>query len=375
MPSLKGEGIFVFISARCKAGERVLAPKFDYSIAMTNQQWQSLLHVVNGDATDAPIGFIIDSPWLPGWAGVSTLDYYTSDAVWFDANKKAIDMFPQAMFLPGFWSEYGMCTEPSAFGSRLTWSDSSLPHAHKIIQQTDDIFHIPVPNVKTDGLLPFVINRLRNNQSAIKDMGHEIRFAVARGPLNIASFLMGTTEFLMAVAMNPEKVHTLLEKIVIFTIDWLQYQKECFPTIDGILILDDIVGFIGEDDFQNFALLNLKRIFSSFNAGIRLFHNDAAGLVSAPYLHEIGVNIFNFSYSHPMAEMRAAAGDEVTLLGNLPPRDVLAAGRPDDVIAACRDMTASIEDHSRIIWSCGGGMPQDVSSENLRAFIRTVKDR
>jgi len=346
---------------------------FKQLIAMTNQQWQTLLDVVNSDNAEPPVGFIIDSPWLPGWAGITTLDYYTSDALWFAANKKVIEMFPQAIFLPGFWSEFGMCTEPSAFGSRLTWSEDSLPHAHKIIQQTDDIFNIPAPNVKTDGLLPFVVNRLRNNQKAIRDMGHEIRFAVARGPLNIASFLMGTTEFLMAVAMNPEKVHTLLEKIVIFTIDWLQYQKECFPSIDGILILDDIVGFIGEDDFQNFALLNLKRIFSSFDAGIRLFHNDAAGLVSAPYLHEIGVNVFNFAYSHCMPEMRAAAGDKVTLLGNLPPRDVLAAGTPQRVTDACREMTASIADHSRIIWSCGGGMPQDVSSDNLNAFIQAVQ--
>jgi len=340
---------------------------------MTNQQWQTLLDVINGKPVADPVGFIIDSPWLPGWAGISTLDYYTSDNLWFEANKRAIELFPDAVFIPGFWSEYGMCTEPSAFGSRLSWSESSLPHASKIIQKTDDIFDIPAPNIKTDGLLPFVINRLKNNQASIRASGHEIRFAVARGPLNIASFLMGTTEFLMAVAMNPEKVHTLLEKIVIFTIDWLRYQKECFPTIDGILILDDIVGFIGEDDFQNFALLNLKRIFSSFDAGVRLFHNDAPGLVCAPYLHEIGVNVFNFAYSHSMAEMRRAVGDKVTLLGNLPPRDVLAAGTPQQVAAACREMTSSISDHSRIIWSCGGGMPQDVSSENVNAFIQTVK--
>ena len=341
---------------------------------MTDQQWQTLIDVINGDAAAPAIGFIIDSPWLPGWAGISTLDYYTSDDLWFAANKKAIAAFPEAIFLPGFWSEYGMCTEPSAFGSRLTWSESSLPHAHKVMHQVDDVFNLPTPNVKTDGLLPFVINRLKQKEAAIQDSGHNIRFAIARGPLNIASFLMGTTEFLMAMARNPDKVHSLLEKIVVFTVDWLQYQKECFPSIDGILILDDIVGFIGDDDFRNFALLHLKRIFSSFDAGVNLFHNDAQGMVCAPYLSEIGVNVFNFAFEHSMSEMRNAVGDDVTLLGNLPPRDVLALGTPKSVAEACRSMAASINDHSRIIWSCGGGMPQDVNSENIHAFIQAVQN-
>jgi len=63
-----------------------------------------------------PVGFIIDSPWLPGWFGISTLDYYSSDDLWLRANLKAVTDFPDVWFMPGFWSEYGMCTEPSVFG-------------------------------------------------------------------------------------------------------------------------------------------------------------------------------------------------------------------------------------------------------------------
>ena len=57
---------------------------------------------------------------------------------------------------------------------------------------------------------------------------------------------------------------------------------------------------------------------------MRLFHNDAPGLVSAPYLTEMGVNFINFSFEHSMNEMRELAGPHVAQLGNIPPRDVLA---------------------------------------------------
>ena len=86
---------------------------------MTDKQWQDLLRILKGEIlSPLPVGFIIDSPWLPNWAGMTILDYFSNDALWLEANLKAIQTFPEIMFLPGFWSEYGMCTDPSAFGAR-----------------------------------------------------------------------------------------------------------------------------------------------------------------------------------------------------------------------------------------------------------------
>ncbi|HBL74391.1 MAG: uroporphyrinogen decarboxylase [Bacteroidetes bacterium GWF2_42_66] len=342
---------------------------------MNNQQWNDLLKVIHGEKPEKPpIGFIIDSPWIPGWAGISILQYYCSDRHWMDSNRKAIELFPDAMFLPGFWSEYGMCSEPSAFGAKQIWHETNLPHANRTIHDISDIANMVKPNPKTDGLLPFIIQRLENNQDEIRKMGHEIKFAVARGPLNIASFLMGTTEFMMAIMMNPEEVHRLLKIITDFTVDWLQLQKEKFPTIEGILLLDDIVGFVGEDECREFAVPYLKQAFGAFDSKVRFFHNDAQGLISTPFLNEVGVNLFNFSFEHSINEIRQLAGPEIALLGNLPPRDVLAALSPEEVARRTREMWNEVDDKSRIVWSCGGGMPQNVPTENIRIFIETIKN-
>ncbi|MBN1821854.1 MAG: uroporphyrinogen decarboxylase family protein [Prolixibacteraceae bacterium] len=342
---------------------------------MTNEQWTLLTSTVNGIIPEKPVtGFIIDSPWLPGWAGVSNLSFYSSEEIWFQVNKKAIETFPDIIFLPGFWSEFGMCTEPSAFGAKLVWNEYNLPHADKIISdisETDKIFN---PNPKTDGLLPFVLNRLQNYQRPIQDMGHEIKFAIARGPLNIASFLMGTTEFMMSLMMDPDASHKLLEKITQFSINWIELQKETFPSIEGILILDDIVGFIGDDECKEFAVPYIKRIFNSFDSKLNFFHNDAQGLISTPYLKDMGVNLFNFSFEHSMKQIRKLAGPEVTLIGNLPPRDILAAGTPEKVREETKKMIQEFGDKSRTIWSCGGGMPPDVSTENIVAFKETIDE-
>jgi uroporphyrinogen-III decarboxylase len=343
---------------------------------MRNSSWNDLISLIDGKKIDyQPVGFIIDSPWIPGWYGISNIDFYSSDELWLKSNLKAINTFPDVWFMPSFWSEYGMCTEPSAFGSRMIFVEKSLPHAEKIISSIEEVDSLPQPNVKSDGLLPFMISRLRNNQEAIKNADHQIRFAIARGPLNIASFLMGTTEFMMALTMDPDGSHKLLKKITGFICDWLAWQKECFPSIDGVLILDDIMGFVGEIEFNEFVIPYFKRIFTETGSKVRFLHNDADGLITAKHLKEMGVNMFNFSFEHSLGEIRELAGSDIVLVGNIPPRDVLARGTADQVKAAVNKAFSEIADYNRIIWSAGGGMPPDVNNNNIRAFIDSVKEQ
>ncbi len=342
---------------------------------MHNLQWTLLTDIINGKkVASIPTGFIIDSPWLPGWAGIKTLDYFTNDELWFEANKMAIEKFPEVLFLPGFWSEFGMCTEPSSFGAKCRWQENSLPHAEQIIHQIEDIDRLSVPNPAEDGLTPFVLNRLKLNRKKIESMGHSIRFAVARGPLNIGSFLMGTTEFLIALRTEPEKIKKLLQIITEYTINWLQLQKKQFDSIDGILILDDIVGFCGEPDFQEFAAPSLKEIFNCLDVSVKFFHNDADGRSCSPHLSDIGVNLFNFSFLHSLEEVKQWTNNEVVLLGNIPPRDVLALGNPEQIRRSVIEASKNVTDSSRIIFSCGGGMPDDVSTESIEIFQQAVRE-
>ena len=342
---------------------------------MRNSSWNDLVRMIDGDKLDyQPVGFIVDSPWIPGWYGISTVDYYSSDDLWLKANLKMINTFPEVWFLPGFWSEYGMCTEPSAFGSRMVFLESSLPHAEKVLAAIEEADQLPQPNVRTDGLLPFMISKLKNNEKAIRDADHQIRFAIARGPLNVASFLMGTTEFMMALAMDPDNSHKLLRKITDFICDWLNWQKECFPSIDGVLVLDDIIGFVGEVEFNEFVMPYFKQIFSCTGTKARFLHNDAEGLITAANLKEMGVNMFNFSFNHSMGEIRDLAGEEVILVGNVPPRDIMAGGTPEQVDEAVKKCCGEINSRERIIWSVGGGMAPEVQDVNINAFIKAVKN-
>ncbi len=339
---------------------------------MTDAQWAVLLRAVNGEPSEpSPIGFIVDSPWLPNWFGVSILDYFSNEELWFQANRKAVKTFPEVMFLPGFWSEFGMCTEPSAFGAKCLFYENALPFAEKIIHDVAQIDELAEPDPVTDGLLPFMLKRLKNCQPRIEALGHKIRFSVSRGPLNIASFLMGTTEFMMALKTEAVKMHKLLSLITNFLKKWHSLQWNSFSSINGIFILDDIVGFIGEEDFKEFGLPYLKELYAA-DVPVKFFHNDAECAKSIRYYPEIGINLYNPGVFNTLTELRQMCGDRLTILGNIPPRDVLAKGSPNEVRSAVARLVAEAGTGLRLILSCAGGMPPGVSTSNLRAFIQAA---
>ncbi|NIM08309.1 MAG: uroporphyrinogen decarboxylase, partial [Planctomycetales bacterium] len=87
-----------------------------------------------------------------------------------------------------------------------------------------DIAKLEKPNCRTDGLCPFVVKRLEHGREQIEREGLQIRFATSRGPMNIATYLLGHTELLIGLKTSPDEVHQLLQTVTEFTVEWLKYQ-------------------------------------------------------------------------------------------------------------------------------------------------------
>ena len=60
--------------------------------------------------------------------------------------------------------------------------------------------------------MPAVLRQYERMMPELKARGIAPRMAAARGPLAVASHLLGVTEFLMATQLEPENCMKLLEK-------------------------------------------------------------------------------------------------------------------------------------------------------------------
>jgi uroporphyrinogen decarboxylase len=121
-----------------------------------------------------------------------------------------------------------------------------------------------------------------------------------------------------------------------------------------------------------FGLPYFKELYNT-DLSIKFLHNDANCMESITHLPEMGVNLFNMGFDTDLNRLKELTGNTVTMLGNIPPRDVLARGSAEEVKSATLKLLKDLNDPSRIVLSCGGGMPPEVSTENIQAFMETVK--
>ncbi len=336
---------------------------------MKQSQWEIIRQVSRGEAAPSPtVALIVDSPWIPGHLGISTLDYLTVPEVWLEANLQVEQRFPEVIFLPGFWVEMGMCAEPSAFGCQLSFFHDRTPVAHPLLNGIGEAERLRAPHPEQDGLLPLILNFYRRLEPRVNEAGQVIKMVAARGPLTVASHLLGVSGFLLGLKLEPAATHRLLRLTTTLARQWLQAQAAALREVEGILVLDDLAGFLSPKDYLAFAHPYLKEIFDAFPGAVKMLHNDSDNL--APYRHvrELGVDIFNFTHLRPIDQVRALVGPEVCLMGNVPPLEVLAQGTPSQVTAMGRGCLRTHGGHRGLLLSAGGGVSPGTPAVNIHAL-------
>lgn len=340
------------------------------------QTLERLVSLVRGRRRDDTlVALIIDSPWLPGYAGVGTMDYYFDWSVWRGVWERVLDDLPGVAFVPGAWVELGMTAEPSGWGVPIQWSERQPPGVHRYPCDLAALADAAVPDPESDGLMPVILRQYERTSPWLARIGLAPRMAACRGPLAIASHLLGVTEMLMATQLEPEFCHRLFDKTTELCIAWLRAQLRRMDEPVGILVLDDLVGMLGPDDAATFALPRVKRIFDAFPSLIHIFHNDTPNDKVFPGLAAVGADVFNFSHETDLARARALVGPDLVLMGNLPPLDLLARGTPEQVRAATRQHLDRVADVGPLLISPGGGVSPGTPIENLRALAQEVQAR
>ncbi len=336
---------------------------------MRPEQWSCFKRAAKREPGAAlTVAAIVDSPWIPGYVGVNHLDYFGDDETFFQANLRVEREFPDVALFPSWWVEYGMGIEPSALGNRLHFWPDRPPDQTPTLARLEDIGGMPALNPQTDGLMPFALRRYRALRQRVFDAGLTIPAVAARGPLCLASFLRGVPQLMTDITDNPPGVHRLLELATHVVIEWLKAQADAVgPCVEGILVLDDIVGFLSPRSYREFAHPYLRQICASFPADwVKVYHNDANTRPCLAELPDAGFDVLNWSHKISLTDARERSHGRLTLMGNVPPLDAGVRGSAADVRAAARQVLA--EGTDGLILSFGGGVSMGTPAANIHAL-------
>jgi MtaA/CmuA family methyltransferase len=343
---------------------------------MTPQHWEIFKKAARLEKTDKiPMALIIDSPWIPGYLGIRHMDYFLNPELWFQSNLKIHEEYPDIIFVPSWWMEYGMAAEPSALGAKIKFWENNTPSEVENLHSLDDLDKISKYEVESDGFMALTLHRMKMHKQSILDAGHILPIVTARGPLCTAGFVRGTTNLMMDLIMDPERTHQLIDLCTNLVIDWLKAQvKTIGDGVEGIFILDDIVGFVGEDDYMQFAHPYLKRICDAFPKDwVKIYHNDANVDACLQHLPDTGFNVLNWGKQTDIATVKSIVGDRMCLMGNVNPLEVGVQGTPDAVYKATLEILEKSHGEG-IILSLGGGVSPGMPGANIRAMKQALDD-
>ena len=343
---------------------------------MLPEQWKIFKRAARRQLLDSiPMAMIIDSPWIPGYLGIQHLDYFLDPELWLKSNLSIIREFPDVIFIPSFWMEYGMAAEPSVLGAKLKFWRDNTPSQQETLYRLDDLEHLQNYEIEYDGFAALTLHRIRMARQRILDAGHILPMVTARGPLCTAGFVRGINQFMMDLRNNPEGAHRLLDLCTRVVIDWLKAQQSAMgDTVESILVLDDIVGFIGEKHYLEFAHPYLKRICDAFPKDwVKVYHNDADVNACLEHLPDAGFNVLNWGKQIHISEVKRRVGKRICLMGNVNPLEVAVQGTPEEVKAA----TLDVLEHSGgegLILSVGGGVSPGMPKANILAMLDALNN-
>lgn len=342
---------------------------------MRQEQWVCFKRAAKRQAADeVPLALIVDSPWIPGYAGVSHLDYFLDPEVWFRANLKVAQDFPEAIPFPSWWVEYGMAAEPSGLGGRISFFPDQTPGMTATLRRLEDVADLAPMDPWRDGFMALTLHRYRMQRDRVRNAGFVMPVVTARGPLCTTAFAYDVNNLMTAVLDDPEGVHRLLAYVTDGIIAWLKAQAEVLgPGVEGIFLLDDVVGFLSRNAYDEFAAPYLKKIRAAFPSDwVAVYHNDAGVRQFLDKLPDTGFDVLNFSHKVDIADALEKTGGRMTLMGNVAPLELGVRGTPEAVTAAARAVLEKTGGRNLIL-SLGGGVSPGMPAENIRALAAALR--
>ena len=209
---------------------------------------------------------------------------------------------------------------------------------------------------------------------------HEDTLLIAYNEMTLyerAQLLLGTTSFLMAVALEPEKVEVLLDRITAY--QRLLTQALMNAGVAGVRFTDDwgtqTALFMSPASWRRLIKPRLKTLYDTVKERDGLVFQHSCGRIDAIVsdLIEIGLDVLDPCQpaANDIFEWKRRYGDRLSFMGGLDTQNYLTFGTPDEVETKVAEVVS--------VMSAGGGYiaaPSHtitIPEANRKAMLRAIE--
>jgi uroporphyrinogen decarboxylase len=312
--------------------------------------------------------------------GMPLLEYYTRPESLARAQLALQQMVGQDVISVGSDNYY----IAEGFGCQTTRSDDELPALERpAVGSLAEVYALEVPDPQRDGRMPVMIQAIREVREAVGD-----QIAVrspGTGPFALASYLIGTQQWLMEVAlveagMAAEGAEQAIRHALDLAAEALiRFGKACWDAGADIIHCGDSLAscnVISPATYARFAMPYQQRVFRAWREyGITgsLLHicGDSTRVLDS--YAQTGADLIEIDNAVDLAVARERIAGRAALIGNVHTVVELLQGSQETVRAAAQRCIRQAGERGFILGS-GCLVPRRTPIENVQELVRAAHE-
>ena len=272
----------------------------------------------------------------------------------------------------GWESSFNLLAE--AMGCTMRFPEDSVPQvAEHVVKSPEDVDKLELPDPHNSGRLPIHMDMVNIVKDAVK--GEIPLFAYTPGPFTLAGQLAGVNSLMVATIRNPQFVNNLIA--VAFKASERYALANIQAGVDVVVTADPTASgsLISPKTFETYAAPHQQALVDAITQAGAIASLHICGKTTAmlELMAGTGTSILELDHLVKLTEAKTRVGNDVILMGNLNPTELLLTGTPEAVETAARECIEAVGQDGQYILSSGCEVPPLTPLANIRAMVTAAK--
>lgn len=270
----------------------------------------------------------------------------------------------------------GACTvimdltvEAEAFGCKIGFSKDEVPNViNRLVCDSASIESLAIPDL-SKGRLP---EYLKANKLAVENITDRPVLAGCIGPYSLAGRLYDMSEIMVAIYIEPDAIHSLLEKCTTFILNYCHELKKM--GVQGVVMAEPAAGLLSNEDCQIFSTDYVRRIVDTLqdeNFSIILHNCGNKGQCTQAMIAS-GAAGLHFGNAINMQEALDECPSDILVMGNLDPVGIFKQASPEAIYSATTELLRKTKKYKNFVISSGCDIPPLTPESNIQAFFEAI---
>ena len=261
-----------------------------------------------------------------------------------------------------------LSVEAECFGATVVVSDDEVPTVKgRIINDMDEAEALEVPAIGS-GRTQIYIDAI---EKACREIIDRPVLAGMIGPYSLAARLFDVSEIMMDCYDDPDMVHTVLEKVTAFLIEYAKAYKAVGA--NGIVMAEPVAGLLSPTLEEEFSSPYVKKIVDAVQDDnfVVIYHNCGDNVPKMmDSILTTGCAAYHFGNAMDMEkDIIPQVSADTVVMGNIDPAGTLRMGTPEKVREETLGLLTKCSKYPNFVLSSGCDIPPMTPWTNIDAFF------